>query len=220
VAEIPVSVLSLLTETLDVSKTGSVKKDGSVNVFTAEGVQLSNVVRPGRAFSSYEVFRQAAAKPSGTLRALVPGKARDRLVAFQRIEDTGWVVVVEQPASVASIVASTKRLVGFGAFINLILIAGAVLARRLFRQLETERVRSSSILESIPDGAVTTDAGGFVTSVNPAMESLAGWKAEEVVGRPFTDVYVFVGPQDQPVDWSEQFLERVVSSHTVATSRG
>ncbi|HEY8200737.1 MAG TPA: cache domain-containing protein, partial [Actinomycetota bacterium] len=130
VAEVPVSVLGLLTDPF------KVPNGGSINVFTARGEQLTNVDRPGQPYASYDVFLRAGMKPFDTLQALVPGKTRERLVAYQRIDDPGWVVLVEQPGSVASVVASTKRLLGFGAFINLILIAGAVLARRLFRQLE------------------------------------------------------------------------------------
>jgi PAS domain S-box-containing protein len=214
VAEVPVSVLSLLTQSLGVSP------GGSVNVFTTQGVQLTNVSRPGTAFPNYDVFRRAVREQSGTLQAPVPGKSRDRLVAFETVHETNWVVIVEQPASAASIVATTKRLAGFGAFINIILIVGAVIARRLFKQLEAERVRSSSILDSIPDGAVTTDPGGIITSVNPAIESLAGWGASEVVGRPFPDVYVLLGPHDQPIEWRDEFLDKVVQSRVVATSRG
>jgi PAS domain S-box-containing protein len=218
VAEVPVSVLGLLISTFDVPN------DGSVNVFAADGRQLTNVDRPGEPYASYEVFQQAQTKASGTLKTLVPGKTRKRLVAYQRVDNRdnlGWVVLVEQPASAAaSVAALTKRLIGFGAYINLILIAGAVLARRLFRQLEGERVRSSSILDSVPDGAVTTDVAGMVTSVNPAMQRLAGWPAEDVVGKPFPDVYQLVVHGDQPVDWRAEFLDMVVSSRTVATTHG
>jgi PAS domain S-box-containing protein len=215
VAEVPVTVLGLLINPF------GVPNGGSVNVFSADGKQLTNVPRPGRPYVSYEVFQRAAVKSSDKLRALVPGKTRERLVAYQRVEDPGWVVLVEQPASAAaSVAALTKRLVGFGAFINLILIAGAVVAQRLFRQLEGERVRSSSILDSIPDGAVTTNVGGTVVSVNRAMQTLAGWNADEVVGRPFPEVYRLVSHEDHPVDWRAEFLDKVVASRTVVTTHG
>ncbi|MGH2721170.1 MAG: sensor histidine kinase [Actinomycetota bacterium] len=215
IAEIPVSNLGLLTESLV-----NQEFPGSVNVFTDRGVQLTGVTRPGPEHVGYEVFRQASGRASGTLQGAVPGRVRDRLIAFESVSGTNWVVVVEQPAGQGGIVEATGRLVTFGAFINLILIAGAVIAIRLFRQLEQERVRSSSILDSIPDGAVTTDAAGVVTSVNPAMERLAGWSSAEVLTRPFADVYPLLGPGDHPVDWRGDFLDKVVRSNIVATSRG
>jgi PAS domain S-box-containing protein len=223
VAEIPISNLGLLTESLELdfsTRAPAGESSGSLNVFTDQGVQLTGVQRPGQSSPGYEVFRRAARTDRGTLRGALPGKPRDRLVAFRTVPETNWVVVVEQPASAASVVATTRRLVGLGAFINLILIAGAVIAGRLFRELEQERVRSSSILDSIPDGAVTTDATGLVTSVNPAMERLAGLLSGEVVGRPFDKVYPLLGPGNQPVDWDREFLDKVVRSNIVATSRG
>ncbi|MGH2688252.1 MAG: cache domain-containing protein, partial [Actinomycetota bacterium] len=215
VAHIPVSNLSLLTASL-------VNREfpGSVAVFTDRGVLLTGVTRPGTEHMGFEVFEEASRRERGTLLGAVPGKARDRLVAFEKVPQTNWVVLVEQPARQGSIVAATGRLVTFGAFINLILIAGAVVAIRLFRQLEQERVRSSSILDSIPDGAVTTDAAGVVTSVNPAMERLAGWSSAEVLTRPFAEVYPLLGPGDHGVDWRAEFLDKVVRSNIVATSRG
>jgi PAS domain S-box-containing protein len=44
------------------------------------------------------------------------------------------------------------------------------------------------IVDAAKDGIVTTDAGGLVTSANPAAEALFGRQAEELFGRPVTVV--------------------------------
>jgi PAS domain S-box-containing protein len=40
-----------------------------------------------------------------------------------------------------------------------------------------------SVLASVPEAMIVTDALGFVRYVNPAVEELFGWKAEELIGK-------------------------------------
>jgi PAS domain S-box-containing protein len=49
---------------------------------------------------------------------------------------------------------------------------------------ETHQARLwlESVMASIPDAVIVTDALGFVCNVNPAAEELLGWKAEEMIG--------------------------------------
>lgn len=45
------------------------------------------------------------------------------------------------------------------------------------------RMWLESVLDSMPDAILTTDALGFIRSVNPALEALCGWKAAELHGK-------------------------------------
>lgn len=45
------------------------------------------------------------------------------------------------------------------------------------------RMWLESVLDSMPDAILTTDALGFIRSVNPALEALCGWKAAELQGK-------------------------------------
>jgi PAS domain S-box-containing protein len=45
------------------------------------------------------------------------------------------------------------------------------------------RVWLESVMDSMPDAILTTDALGFIRSVNPALEALCGWKAAELQGK-------------------------------------
>jgi PAS domain S-box-containing protein len=45
------------------------------------------------------------------------------------------------------------------------------------------RVWLESVLDSMPEAILTTDALGFIRSVNPALEALCGWKAAELQGK-------------------------------------
>jgi PAS domain S-box-containing protein len=50
---------------------------------------------------------------------------------------------------------------------------------------EAQRVRKwlESIMESVSDAVIVTDALGFIRAVNPAAEELFGWKAKELTGK-------------------------------------
>jgi PAS domain S-box-containing protein len=45
------------------------------------------------------------------------------------------------------------------------------------------------IFASIPDAIIVTDALGVLRNANPAAEALFGWKADELIGREFEEVF-------------------------------
>jgi diguanylate cyclase (GGDEF)-like protein/PAS domain S-box-containing protein len=61
--------------------------------------------------------------------------------------------------------------------------------KRAADALFQERVRAQVTLESIGDGVITTDAGGYVVYMNPVAEELTGWQAEEAEGLALADVF-------------------------------
>ena len=64
--------------------------------------------------------------------------------------------------------------------------------QRADRQLRQQREWLRVILMSIGDAVIVTDAGGGIALINRAAESLTGWKAEVVVGRPIQGVFHMV----------------------------
>jgi diguanylate cyclase (GGDEF)-like protein/PAS domain S-box-containing protein len=58
--------------------------------------------------------------------------------------------------------------------------------------LGQERERLQVTLDSIPDGVVCTDEAGGITQMNPAAESMTGWRQEEAYGHPLEEVLVIV----------------------------
>jgi len=73
------------------------------------------------------------------------------------------------------------------------------------RRLAAESARLAVTLHSIAEGVIATDEAGCVTLFNPAAERATGWKAEEVIGRPFRQVFNIVDertrqPAENPVD--------------------
>ena len=50
----------------------------------------------------------------------------------------------------------------------------------------------SITLQSIGDGVIATDAQGLVTRMNPTAERLTGWRLDEALGKPLTEVFNIV----------------------------
>ena len=67
--------------------------------------------------------------------------------------------------------------------------AGEREQKRAADALFQERVRAQVTLESIGDGVITTDAGGYVVYMNPVAGDLTGWQPGEAEGLPLTDVF-------------------------------
>ena len=60
--------------------------------------------------------------------------------------------------------------------------------------MESELRRGNRYFELSPDLTVTLSFDGFFTSVNPAVEDILGWSAEEFLARAFVDM---VHPEDR-----------------------
>ena len=88
------------------------------------------------------------------------------------------------------------------------LIAVLVVLMRVRRraQASTDAAAANlrTILHSMGDGVIATDADGRVTALNPVAERLTGWPLAEAAGRPIEDVFRLVGgaervPMEIPV---------------------
>jgi diguanylate cyclase (GGDEF)-like protein/PAS domain S-box-containing protein len=55
--------------------------------------------------------------------------------------------------------------------------------RRPLARMEIQHLREKLVLSSAPDGVLWVDEGGAILMVNPAMETLTGYCADELVGR-------------------------------------
>lgn len=54
--------------------------------------------------------------------------------------------------------------------------------------LQESEEKLAVTLNSIDDAVITTDAGGFVTLLNPQAERLTGWTLDEATGRPVSEI--------------------------------
>ncbi len=66
--------------------------------------------------------------------------------------------------------------------------------------LEDERTRLSVTLKSIGDAVITTDAEGYITSMNPIAEQLTDWSSEDARGRSVKTVFsIFDASTRKPI---------------------
>ncbi|MDD1620504.1 MAG: PAS domain S-box protein, partial [Methylococcaceae bacterium] len=85
-------------------------------------------------------------------------------------------------------------------------VAGLIAVRRqAAEELYACESRYRTTLRSIGDGVIAVDTSGRVTLLNPAAEILTGWKEEEALGRPLSEVFVIINeasrePVENPVD--------------------
>lgn len=75
---------------------------------------------------------------------------------------------------------------------------------RLQQSLRKEKELLHTTLMSIGDGVVTTDMGGRITGLNRAAAEITGWQEEEVLGKPFEEVFRLLNeetgkPAENPV---------------------
>lgn len=61
-------------------------------------------------------------------------------------------------------------------------------------QLQGSEVRQRTILESIGDGLVTIDNDGYIETINPAIEMMFGYRADELIGK---DVAILLPEQER-----------------------
>ena len=59
----------------------------------------------------------------------------------------------------------------------------------LFHRLLLEKELLRTTLQSIGDGVVTTDQNGWITSMNKVAEEISGWQEEEVINKPFEQIF-------------------------------
>jgi PAS domain S-box-containing protein len=53
----------------------------------------------------------------------------------------------------------------------------------------TDTLNNALILASVADGVFTIDRNRIITSFNRAAESITGWKQEEVIGKPCSEIF-------------------------------
>ena len=69
--------------------------------------------------------------------------------------------------------------------------------KRIKDELAAEKERLTVTLRSIGDGVISADLEGIITSLNKMAEDLTGWKEDEAIGQPLTDVFHIVNEFDR-----------------------
>jgi two-component system, sensor histidine kinase and response regulator len=173
-------------------------------------------------------YEQARGRPVAEL--IIPPRYREaHRQGLRRYLDTGEASVLNKPVELSALHRDGHEFpieitiwplededgTTFSAFV-----------RDITKRLETEEAlrraeaRKTALLESIAEGVVTTDADGRITSINPAMERLSGWRQVEVVGRNYSEVYPAFDAFGEPVPQEDRILTRALTDKAIVTSRG
>jgi PAS domain S-box-containing protein len=173
-------------------------------------------------------YEQARGRPVAEL--IIPPRYRDsHRQGLSRYVDTGEASVLNKPVELSALHRDGHEFpieitiwplededgTTFSAFV-----------RDITKRLETEEAlrrseaRKTALLESIAEGVITTDADGRITSINPAMERLSGWRQVEAVGRNYSEVYPAFDAFGEPVPQQERILTRALADKAIVTSRG
>jgi diguanylate cyclase (GGDEF)-like protein/PAS domain S-box-containing protein len=87
---------------------------------------------------------------------------------------------------------------------------GKLVARE--REIALHAARQSAVLDTADEGILTLDEECFIQSLNPAAESIFGYREEELIGTSFSkllipaDIKRFISPEGQPTPLSHQEL--------------
>jgi PAS domain S-box-containing protein len=96
---------------------------------------------------------------------------------------------------------SSVAKVAFGHFsVTLLLLSFALLIsgrRSVEKHLREQRELLRVTLKSIGDAVIATDSKGKISFANPVTESLTGWKADEMVGRPLDEIFRIVNEESR-----------------------
>lgn len=98
-------------------------------------------------------------------------------------EMVGMVGVANRPGGYDDELVSRLEpfLLTCGSFIRL--VRAETVKREVTQKLEESEARSRSILEVSPDAIITIDESGKILAVNPAAQSLFGYRPQQLIGR-------------------------------------
>ena len=76
-----------------------------------------------------------------------------------------------------------------------------------------EKELAQNVLQSIGDAVITTDAAGQIQYINPIAAQITGWRSDQAIGLPLTDVFCTLNEVTREV--AENLVEKVRSSGKV-----
>ncbi len=123
------------------------------------------------------------------------GRPGGPAIAIQILKNHQVPVIFLSSHARPEIVAQCENISAYGYVLKssdgTILDSSIKMALRLFQanvRFEAETGDLQTILESIGDAVIATDAAGCITRINPAAQNLTGWNLEEALGKPVQDV--------------------------------
>jgi PAS domain S-box-containing protein len=98
-----------------------------------------------------------------------------------------------------------------------VLVIAIDITRR--RQVELQLKQQAHLIDNLADAVVATDNQFVITTWNRAAESMYGWKASEVIGRPFNEVIATQYEDDTPSTVLRSFIHTGLWKDEVVQTR-
>jgi PAS domain S-box-containing protein len=122
---------------------------------------------------------------------------------LHEVEATDWLLAVEMDRDEAlqDFFDEARLLAGMEILLLLTIVIGLALLysnrqRDMYKNLSELRQEFLTILQSMSDAVITTDAAGQVRHLNPAAETLTGWRSSDAAGKPLTTLFDIVLEKD------------------------
>lgn len=91
-------------------------------------------------------------------------------------------------------------------------------SRLLEKQIKDERDRIQAIIDSMGEGLLAIDRDGRLTIINPAAEKLLDVRAEDVLGKEWSEIVTTMkGDQESPIE-ERTFQQTLITGNVIATS--
>lgn len=191
---------------------------GADDAQAADHLRLSGRISQKRAFMEQTIDLREVGDVSGAMSAVSSGRGKVAMDDIRRLVDRMTQREAQNLAAVAADARArtsrTEILVAllFAALV-IIAVATAVLVWRylatrsaLLERLEAAAARHSATLDSAFDAIVTLNPSGSIETMNPAAESMFGWRAAEIGRR---DVSLLI---DLAENGDGPFLDRLGAS--------
>jgi PAS domain S-box-containing protein len=145
------------------------------------------------------VIRELSGRQGGFGIFESPLDGENIFAAYQPIAKYGWGVVVAQPER--SAFAFKRQIINSKLVLGVIfIIISTIFAFFIFRiisSLSLYHQKERRVFENMGDGSFVIDRGWKIIDINDAALKIIGWRREEVIGKPFRDVFKFIRAYDK-----------------------
>jgi PAS domain S-box-containing protein len=222
-------IVGILQATLSARSIGSViggtglRGGGQLVIVDQAGHMLTGPAAGAlHSFGALGPVRQALAGRTGTADSHLPGFTGTRLMGYAPVSGIGWAVIAESPQSVLTspLRGLTERLVAIGLIVLVLALGTALLVTGLLRRLNREHDQAGALLASVGEGVATLNPAGETILVSPALASLLGRPADELVGQQWTSAVTLFDHQGAQIEWHDSIPYQAIRDGAVVASTG
>lgn len=197
VLQIRLESLAVWTRLIEVGEDGFVYLvDQNGHIAGHPKIPLQDEIRD---YLEEPVIKELASRKSGIGIFESPLDGENIFAAYQPIAKYGWGVVVAQPER--SAFAFKRQIISSKLFLGAIFIVLSTFVAyfifKLISSLSLHRQKERRVFENMGDGSFIIDRGWKIMDINDAALKIIGWQRNEVIGKPFRDIFKFIRAYDK-----------------------